>query len=131
MSSRVIRPGSTRSDQPPPTPVRDSTMPASRSEPSRRRITTGLVFTLQARNSEVRGSPGFNAKTVNVWMPTLSFELNTASPHSVGWRGEGRGEGPHGPGTRNGRHPGRVFGIMGPSAHPDAEDPHPGPLPGG
>ena len=53
-------------------------MPASRSEPSMRRITTGLVFTLQAMNSEVSGSSGFRAKIVVMWMPTLSFELNTS-----------------------------------------------------
>ena len=55
--------------------------PAARSEPRKRRITTGLVFTLQAMNSEVSASPGLKAKMVMTWMLTLSFELNTASPH--------------------------------------------------
>jgi hypothetical protein len=48
-----------------------------------------LVFTLQAMNPEVRGSPGFRAKIVNMWMPMLSFELNTAWPHSNDGMGAG------------------------------------------
>src|SRR6185295_13084441 len=56
MSSRVVSFASCASLEPPREPVWDTTSPASASSFRMRRITTGLVFTLSATCSDLRGS---------------------------------------------------------------------------
>src|SRR6185503_2370865 len=56
MSSRVVSDGSCARREPPSEPVCDTTSPASASSFKIRRITTGLVFTLSATCSDLRGS---------------------------------------------------------------------------
>src|SRR5678810_520665 len=56
MSSRVVSFGSCARREPPSEPVCDTTSPASASSFRMRRITTGLVFTLSATCSDLRGS---------------------------------------------------------------------------
>src|SRR5678810_753247 len=56
MSSRVVSFGSCARREPPSEPVCDTTSPASASSLRMRRITTGLVFTLSATCSDLRGS---------------------------------------------------------------------------
>src|SRR5215510_4063239 len=56
MSRRVVLAGSFASRDPPSEPVCETTRPASASSSSIRRMTTGLVLTLSATCSDLRGS---------------------------------------------------------------------------
>src|SRR4029079_4984773 len=56
MSSKVVLAGSPDSREPPSEPALDTTNPASASSFNMRRMTTGLVLTLSATCSDLRGS---------------------------------------------------------------------------
>ena len=74
-SVRVNFSGLAASSQPPPFPGWDVTIPTLRSAASSRRTTTGFVFTLPAIYSDVRASPGLEARSVKTCSATVNRVL--------------------------------------------------------
>src|ERR1044072_4592671 len=81
MSSKVVFAGSVASREPPNEPVCDTTRPACAKSSNMRRITTGLVFTLSATCSDLRGSSPDQAIKLRTCTATAKRLLVDISNH--------------------------------------------------